>query len=67
MEIRNEFKRPKYIEETIVDRTTKSIVGTLRVFPSSVKWKPKRSRFLYSVPLSTFTRWIVKAGAKHKW
>jgi hypothetical protein len=61
----NSFKTPVYIEETIVDGDGKTI-GTIRVKPSGVLWKPSGSSKYYSAPLDGFTAWITDkaTGAK---
>lgn len=61
----NSFRSPKYIEETINDGNG-NVVGTIRIKPSSVQWKPSGAHKYYSVSLSAFAKWITseEAGAR---
>lgn len=61
----NRFKRPEYVEETIEDQDG-DIVGTVRVKPSSVQWRPKHGHRFYTVTLEQFASWITgeSSGAK---
>jgi hypothetical protein len=53
----NSFRSPGHIEERIVDGEG-SVIGTIRVKPSSVLWKPTNARKFHSVSLKKFTDWI---------
>jgi hypothetical protein len=57
----NKFKSPAHITEIIVDATSGLTIGTIRVKPSGVLWKPKGQQRFYAVSLDTFTDWITKA------
>lgn len=59
---KNKFTTPKYIEETVVD-TRGTTVGTIRVKPSGVLWKPSGQQRFYSVPLDVFAAWITSGAA----
>jgi hypothetical protein len=61
----NQFKSPIYIEETILDEEGNTI-GTIRIKPSGILWKPSGSPKYYSMPLDDFIAWITdkKTGAK---
>ena len=59
---KNQFASPSYVEETIIDATTGKTLGTLRIKPSGVLWKPKGQQKYYAVPLATFTAWITAAS-----
>ena len=61
----NRFRSPKYIELTIVDDGG-AVVGTIRVKPSGVLWRPlnARGKAYYSVPLSDFEKWITHPATK---
>ena len=61
----NRFKSPDHVEETIVDEVG-TIVGTIRVKPSSLLWRPKGQHQFYAVSLDQFTSWITgpTSGAK---
>ena len=65
-----EFKSPQFIEETIQKKAKNGekveSVGTIRIKPSSVLWKPKGKQQFYAVPLDRFASWIVSDGAKAK-
>lgn len=62
----NSFKSPDHREETIVVIETGAVVGTIRVKPSSLLWKPTGQHKFYAVSLDKFTSWITDAdtGAK---
>jgi hypothetical protein len=53
----NKFKAPEFIEETVVSDSGQ-VVGTIRVKPSTVLWKPKGAHQFHAVPLKTFADWI---------
>ena len=53
----NKFKSPVYIEETIMDNNGNTI-GTIRIKPSGILWKPSGSPKYYSIPLDDFIAWI---------
>lgn len=59
----NKFSSPEYIEETILDESG-GVVGTLRIKPSSILWKPKGAQKFYSVPLDKFTQWVTDDSTK---
>lgn len=61
----NKFKSVDHIEETVIDKDG-GVIGTIRVKPSSILWKPKNKRKFYSVSLDFFSEWITSqaAGAK---
>lgn len=56
-EYRNSFRAPAYYEEVIIDENN-SVVGTIRIKPSSVLWKPKNAQKYFSVNLEKFIDWI---------
>ena len=53
----NSFTTPTHIEETILDADDK-VIGTIRIKPVSVLWKPKGQQKFFAVDLETFTKWI---------
>lgn len=53
----NQFPSPVYIEQTICDADGK-VIGTIRLKPSGVLWKPANARQYYSVTLDAFAAWI---------
>jgi hypothetical protein len=59
----NHFSSPDHMEETILNAKGE-VVGTIRVKPSSVLWKPKGAQKYYSVSLDSFTTWISDPGTK---
>ena len=61
----NSFRAPIYHEEVIVDTEGKTI-GTLRIKPSGVLWKPANSPKYYSAPLEDFIAWITDPGTRAK-
>jgi len=54
---KNQFARPKYYDHEILDEDAKKI-GTLRVKPGNILWKPKGQQKFYSVSLDNFREWI---------
>ena len=60
---KNQFIAPAYFEETIIDEGGNTI-GTIRVKPSSVLWKPGGQRQFYTVSLNQFADWIISPTAK---
>ena len=59
----NRFRAPAYFEQIIEDETG-IVVGTIRVKPSSVMWKPRNARKYYSVPVQKFAAWITDPNTK---
>jgi len=59
----NSFRSPDFIEETIVDADN-AIVGTIRVKPAGILWKPKSQHKYLSVSLEKFTDWITDPGTR---
>ncbi len=59
---KNTFVRPVYEDHVIADEEC-SQIGTLRIKPSSILWKPAHNRKFYKVTLETFTRWITSDEA----
>ena len=62
---KNSFRAPAYFEETIIDEED-SVIGTIRVKPSSILWKPKNAQKYYSINLQKFTEWITDSDTKAK-
>ena len=58
----NKFDTPKYIEEKILDNSG-GVVGTIRIKPSTVLWKPKGKQKFLSVTLESFHKWITTTKA----
>jgi hypothetical protein len=54
---KNSFTAPTHFEETILDANDK-VIGTIRIKPVSVLWKPKGQQKFFAVDLETFSRWI---------
>ncbi len=52
-----QFARPDHYDHDILDDQDKKI-GTLRVKPTGVHWKPVSAQKFFSVPLDKFTKWI---------
>ena len=61
---RNEFAAPSYSEETIVDAGTRQVIGTVRIKPSSILWRPKGQQRYYAVTLDQFADWITKPATR---
>ena len=52
------FTTPEYIEQEIVDAKGNK-VGTIRLRPSGVLWRPAGTNKFHSVSLQDFTDWIM--------
>jgi len=56
--MKNSFRSGNFHEEIIVDENNQ-VVGTVRVKPNAILWKPKGSKKgFYAVPLMKFANWI---------
>jgi hypothetical protein len=59
---RKRFLEGEYYEHTIVVDTSGAMVGTIRIKPVSVLWKPKAARKWYAVSIEEFDAWIRANG-----
>lgn len=57
-----QFQSPAYIEEGIMDDTGKKL-GTIRVKPVSIAWRPAHARDYLTVSLDEFVAWITSPAA----
>jgi hypothetical protein len=62
---KNSFESPAFIEQVVLDDKGKKL-GTLRVKPSSVLWKPVGKQKFFSIPFSDFTAWVTDPATKAK-
>ena len=62
---KNQFASPAFTEETILDNNQKAI-GTIRVKPVAISWKPKGKREFLTVNLDKFIAWINDPNTKAK-
>ncbi|PIX52998.1 MAG: hypothetical protein COZ51_01140 [Candidatus Aquicultor secundus] len=53
----NQFASQAYSEETVLD-SKGGVIGTIRLKPSGISWKPLGQHKYYSVTLEAFTNWI---------
>ena len=51
------FQENKYTEEVILDNNNK-VIGTIRIKPVGILWKPKNKGKFFSMRLDDFTKWI---------
>ncbi len=58
-----QFGRPKYYDHEIL-KMDGAKIGTLRVKPTGVLWKPKNAREFYSVSLDQFVKWITSTKSE---
>lgn len=58
---KNEFGRPAHYDHDI--RRANRKLGTLRVKPGGLLWKPKGQQKFYSVSLEQFEKWITSSAA----
>jgi hypothetical protein len=53
----NSFASPEFLEETVKDPAGR-IIGTIRLKPSSVLWRPANQQSYFKVTLDDFAAWI---------
>ena len=60
-----QFSRPDYHDHGIMELDG-TFVGTIRIKPATVLWKPSWAHKFYSVSLDQFTQWITgpSSGAR---
>jgi len=63
MQYKNSFGAPQFIQETILDEKGQ-LIGTLRIKPSGVSWKPSNQHRFYTVSLDQFRAWITDPQTK---
>ena len=61
---KNEFKRQDAVDLDIVSAENRTAVGSLRIKPSSILWKPSREQQYYIISLDKFSEWIKANGKK---
>ena len=54
---KKKFAEPDYYEHVIVEHDTQKKIGTLRVKPVSLLWKPVGGQFFYAVSMDDFAEW----------
>jgi hypothetical protein len=54
---KNKFQEPEYVEHKI-QTSSGTLVGVLRVKPSTILWKPANARRFYSKSLDHFAEWM---------
>ncbi len=62
---KNSFASPDFIEEVVLDENGNK-VGTIRIKPSGILWKPSGKQSFCSVPLDKFAAWITDPATKAK-
>jgi hypothetical protein len=62
---KNSFRSPAFVEETIHDEDG-SVVGVIRVKPSSILWKSSGAHRFHAVPIDKFAAWIASKPARAK-
>jgi hypothetical protein len=62
---KNVFKVPPYLEQSILGGNGRP-VGTIRLKPDSVGWKPRGTSTFYTVGLDQFADWIRDSETKAK-
>jgi len=60
------FDEQESYDHRIVDAESKKKIGTLRVKPSSILWKPVNERKFLKVSLDKFAAWIARKGKSVK-
>lgn len=51
------FKAPEHVEQVIVNGDS-NVIGTVRLKPSGISWKPKGKHKFLTVSLDEFHDWI---------
>ena len=60
----NQFRRPHHYNHNIENKDTREMIGTLRVKPVGLLWRPKDDTRFYSVSLDQFIEWITSKETK---
>jgi hypothetical protein len=55
----NKFAEPDHYDHEFAEEKTGNKVGTLRIKPSSILWKPKGAHQFHSVSLADFGEWML--------
>lgn len=63
---KNEFSRPDHYDHEILGKSDGKKIGTLRVKPIGLLWKPANQQDFLSVTLDQFTAWIEDPNTKAK-
>ena len=58
------FGSPAYTQHVILNVEDESVVGTIRVKPTTIMWKPKGGKKFYAVTLDKFADWITDPQTK---
>jgi hypothetical protein len=58
----NSFASPEYVQQTIKDSAGRT-VGTIRLKPSGVLWKPAGQHQFYRVSLDDFANWMTTCSS----
>lgn len=61
-----EFARPEYVDHEIQNKSDGSKVGTLRVKPVGLSWKPVNAQKFYQKSIEEFEEWITAPATKAK-
>ena len=61
------FRKPEYVEVEVMDNGTRK-VGTIRLKPVAVCWKPANASYFHTVSMDKFVEWITseEAGARRR-
>ncbi len=59
----NAFAAPKFREETVCDGTGAKL-GTIRIKPVAIGWKPAGKGSFHMVSLQQFIEWITDPGTR---
>jgi len=62
--VNNDFKRPKFVDHVLVKAGTDERVGTIRVKPSGVSWKPKSGKRWLTIKIPRFEELAMEHGKK---
>jgi len=61
----NKLEQPQHLEAKVLGPQPKRpLIGTIRVKPSSILWKPAGQRQFHAVALDAFASWITSAEAR---
>jgi len=61
----NTLEQPQHMEAKVLGPAPKRLlIGTIRVKPSGILWKPAGQRQFYAVALETFGAWITSSQTR---
>jgi hypothetical protein len=62
--MKRRFESPAYTQLVILNVEDETVVGTIRLKPTTIMWKPKGGKKFYAVTLDEFVDWITDPQTK---